>query len=65
MLTLEQGGVLVPGPTVDPEVPQSALWIHGSACTDSINPGPCTTVVFIGKKNLPICGPGKFTPDQL
>ena len=49
-MTLEQGGALVPGPMVDPEAPQSALWIHGSACTDSVNPGSRTTVVFIGKK---------------
>ena len=49
-MTLEQGGALVPGPMVDPEAPQSALWIHGSACTDSVNPGSHTTVVFIGKK---------------
>ena len=64
MLTLEQGEVLVPGPMVDSEIPQSALWIHGSAYTDPINPGSCTTVVFI-RKNLPISGPGKLTPDQL
>ena len=63
-MTLDQGGALVPGTIVDPEVPQSAFWIHGSACTDSVNPGSRTTVVFIGKK-LPISGPGKFTPDQL